>query len=61
MTEMLSVTGECFDGAPAFVVRGAGPEMAALLLLVVNRPLVLERNGDEFFLHVKKRDRKRTA
>ena len=61
MTELLSVTGDCFDGSPAFVVRGAGPEMAALLLLVVNRPLVLERNGDEFFLHVKKRDRKRTA
>lgn len=61
MTEMLSVTGECFDGAPAFVVRGAGPEMAALLLLVVNRPLILKWTaGDEFFLHVKKRDRKRT-
>jgi len=58
MTQMLTVVGECFDGAPSFTISGCNQEMTALFKLACDRPLLLVDVGDNtFFLQANKRHR----
>lgn len=51
MSEYVYVTGEAFDGAPAFTLKTKSCEMKALLLLSCDANMVLVHVGSgEFFL-----------